>query len=69
MIRVRELVADDYDRVIELWNEAGLDHRPSGRDRRTSVEREMAGPSSVFLAAEEDGHIVGVVLGLSLIHI
>jgi len=63
VIRVRELVADDYDCVVELWNDAGLDHRPSGRDRRPAIEREMAGPSSVFLAAEEDGHIVGVVLG------
>ncbi len=63
MIRVRDLRADDYDRMIELWNDAGLDYRPSGRDQRAIIEREISGAPSVFLAAEEDGRMVGVVLG------
>ena len=63
MLRIRPLRPDDYDRLIRLWDEAGLDHRPLGRDRRAAIEREIAGPSSVFLVAEEDGQMVGVVLG------
>jgi len=61
--RIRRLRADDYDRLIRLWNEAGLDHRPLGRDRREGIEREISGPMSIFLVAEEGRQMVGVVLG------
>jgi len=54
---------DDYDDLIALWNAAGLDHRPNGRDRREKLVREIAGPTSVFLVAESEGRMVGVVLG------
>jgi len=63
MIRIRQLRKDDYDRLIDLWNEAGLDYRPNGRDRRASIEGQIDGPTSLFLAAEEEDRIVGVILG------
>jgi len=63
LIEIRDLRVDDYERMIELWSEAGLDHRPAGRDRRGSVEREIDGPCSVFLVAEDGDRMVGVVLG------
>ncbi len=63
MIEIRDLRGDDYDQMIDLWNEAGLDHRPAGRDRRDSIEREIAGGCSVFLVAEDGERMVGVVLG------
>jgi ribosomal protein S18 acetylase RimI-like enzyme len=61
-MQVRELTVDDYDQLIEVWKEAGLPYRPSGRDRRDRVAREMASPNSAFLAAEEKGVILGVVV-------
>ena len=63
MIQIRVLHVDDYDRLVELWEVAGLEHRPRGRDRRICIEQEIAGPSSVFLVAEEEGEMVGAVLG------
>ena len=63
MIKIRELTIADYDKLIELWDEAGLPYRPHGRDRRDHIAHEIAGPCSIFLVAEEDGHIVGSVLG------
>ena len=63
MVRIRELVPQDYDALIELWRSAELSYRPRGRDARERVIREMHGGGSVFLAAEEDGRIIGAVLG------
>jgi ribosomal protein S18 acetylase RimI-like enzyme len=63
VISIRALRADEIDRMIELWEQAALDYRPRGRDQRAHIEREIAGPNSVFLVAEEDGRMAGVVLG------
>jgi GNAT superfamily N-acetyltransferase len=48
---------------VRLWQESGLPYRPDGRDRRERIARELAGPCSTFLAAEEDSRLVGAVLG------
>jgi len=63
VFQIRALRVDDYDRLIDLWKAAGLEHKPRGRDRRICIEQEMAGPSSVFLVAEEKGEMIGAVLG------
>ncbi len=62
-VRIRALTIDDYDALVRLWEEGGLPYRPDGRDRRERIAREIAGPCSVFLAAEEDGRLVGAILG------
>jgi ribosomal protein S18 acetylase RimI-like enzyme len=61
--RIRELRPEDHDDLIRLWEAAELDHRPRGRDRREGIERELAQPTSVFLVWEEDGRLIGAVLG------
>ncbi len=63
MITIRELTMDDYAALCTLWETAGLPYKPAGRDRQEKIAREIEGPCSVFLAAEEDGKFVGVVLG------
>jgi N-acetylglutamate synthase len=60
---VRNLRPEDYDAVVALWADAGLSFRPQGRDARERVAAELKGDRSVFLAAELEGKIVGVVLG------
>jgi len=62
-MQIRGLRAEDYDALVALWDRAGLSYRPKGRDARERVLREMAGPCSVFLGVEEDGRLVGAVLG------
>ena len=62
-MRIRDLVPADYDTLVLLWEDAKLPYRPKGRDRREQIAREIAGPCSVFLAAEEDDELVGAVLG------
>jgi|LZCG01.1.fsa_nt_gb ribosomal protein S18 acetylase RimI-like enzyme len=63
MVKIRELTVDDYDALCALWEEAGLPFKPNGRDRRERIAREIEGPCSVFLVAEDEGHLVGAVLG------
>ncbi len=63
MIRIRELTIDDYDALCALWEEAGLPFRPNGRDQRDRIAREIEGPCSVFLIAEDEGELVGAILG------
>jgi ribosomal protein S18 acetylase RimI-like enzyme len=60
---IRKLVIDDYDSMIELWKEAGLSHRPEGRDGRDEVERQIREFGDLFLGAFEDRELVGVILG------
>jgi ribosomal protein S18 acetylase RimI-like enzyme len=62
-VRIRDLVAEDYDALVALWKAAALPYRPRGRDSRERIAREVDSDSSVFLAAERDGELVGVVLG------
>ena len=54
---------DDYDDLIRLWEAAGLPSRPHGRDSRDAIARQMEEDTSIFLGAEEDGKLVGAVLG------
>jgi ribosomal protein S18 acetylase RimI-like enzyme len=63
VISIRALRPDEFDQMTELWKEAGLACKPRGRDQRAHIEREISGPTSIFLMAEEDGRMVGVVLG------
>ena len=60
---IRELSMEDYDEVMDLWAEAGLPFRPQGRDRPDRVARELQRGTAVFLVAELEGRLAGVVLG------
>ncbi len=63
MVKIRELTIDDYDALCDLWEEAGLPFRPNGRDRRERIAREIEGPCSVFLITEDEGELVGAIMG------
>jgi ribosomal protein S18 acetylase RimI-like enzyme len=62
-VNIRDLSMDDYNDLIRLWQAAGLPSRPHGRDSREAIARQMEGGTSIFLGAEEDGKLVGAVLG------
>ena len=63
MVKIRELTIDDYGALCALWEKAGLPFRPNGRDQRARIAREIEGPCSIFLAAEDEGELVGAILG------
>jgi len=61
-IAIREMTIEDYERVISLWEISGLDHRPTGRDTRPRMKKELSSSISLFLLAEKEGEIVGTLL-------
>jgi len=63
MINIRKLTIDDYDGLCTLWEEAGLPYRPNGRDTRENIASQIEGECSIYLAIEEDGRLIGAVLG------
>ena len=62
-ITIRDLRADDYGPLVNLWREAGLPYRPRGRDRREAIMRQANEDTAVYLVAEAGGAFVGAVLG------
>jgi hypothetical protein len=62
-VTIREFSMADYDDVTALWELSGLGYRPDGRDGRENIGRETANGRSLFLVAEAEGCLVGVVIG------
>jgi ribosomal protein S18 acetylase RimI-like enzyme len=59
----RLLGASDFDRIMALWQAAGLHIKPQGRDTRPEFERQLAGGTQTALGVEDDeGNLIGVVL-------
>ena len=57
------MTLDDYEAVLYIWAESGLDHRPNGRDSRDAISRQLEIFSKTMLVAEENGKIIGVIFG------
>lgn len=60
---VRPFVMDDYPVVLTLWRDAGpgLTLRPS--DEPEEVAKKLGRDPDLFLIAEEEGQVVGVIMG------
>ncbi len=62
-IVIREFCIGDYDALIILWNDAQLEYKPKGRDRRDKIESELERGNAIFLVAEINGKLAGSILG------
>jgi ribosomal protein S18 acetylase RimI-like enzyme len=62
-MEIKQLTTNDYDSMIELWNKAGLSHRPDGRDSRDEIERQINEFGDLYLGAFANGEMVGVIIG------
>jgi len=62
-ITIRPLRSDDYPDTCRVWRAAGLDIKTTGRDAEAAFREQLAHFPALYLAAECDGRIVGVVLG------
>ncbi|MGD8996742.1 MAG: GNAT family N-acetyltransferase [Anaerolineae bacterium] len=61
--RVRELGLDDLDRLLALWQRAGLHSlKLQGRDSRDALARQLASGVQTILGMESDGKLVGAVI-------
>src|SRR5690242_11036137 len=60
-MKIREFKIKDYPTVRELWQTAGLTFRPG--DELEDIELKLQRDPDLFLVAEQDGRLVGSVLG------
>jgi ribosomal protein S18 acetylase RimI-like enzyme len=61
--QIRPLTIDDYDRLLALWQRAGLRSlRLDGRDSRSALERQLASGVETVLGLEIDDRLVGAVI-------
>jgi GNAT superfamily N-acetyltransferase len=62
MPNLRHLTVDDYDAIIRLWKDAGLQSvRLQGRDSHDVFEAQLAAGQMV-IGLEDDGQLIGAVL-------
>jgi ribosomal protein S18 acetylase RimI-like enzyme len=61
MITLRHLTVDDYDSILTLWQRAGMNSRPQGRDSREAFAEQLAGGEFV-LGFEDAGKLVACAL-------
>lgn len=55
---------EDYERILELWDEAGLPYKPEGRDTRENIAEELKEQPEYWIAAYvESGKLVGIIFG------
>lgn len=64
-MKIRTLKKEDYSKMIEIWNRSGLPIKPKGRESRESIEKQIDENPDLFLGAEEDGELVGVIIASS----
>lgn len=60
-LRIRQYLPKDHRRVVRLWRDSGLGISHS--DTVREIERTRRRDPDLFLVAEEEGVLVGVVLG------
>jgi ribosomal protein S18 acetylase RimI-like enzyme len=58
---IRQYTTRDCDAVRALWVRAGLELRPS--DTKEELEKKLLRDPELFLVAEDDGEIIGAVIG------
>ena len=54
---------EEYDEILELWDRCDITYRPDGRDSREHVASELNESPEYWIAAYEDGDLVGIVVG------
>lgn len=61
-IEIRALTLDAYDDIVRVWQSSGLKFRPTGRESREAMAKQMAFGVQIILGAYVDGVLAGVVL-------
>jgi ribosomal protein S18 acetylase RimI-like enzyme len=61
-IKIRTLIINDYDKMVELWEDSSLESRPRGRDSKKAIEAQMKANPEYFIGAFEGSRLVGTVI-------
>jgi ribosomal protein S18 acetylase RimI-like enzyme len=63
MIMLREFAINDYDAIYRLWQSAGPGLGMGRSDTRSEIVKKLERDPDLFLVAEDDGRIIGTVIG------
>jgi len=63
MIRLREFTLNDYDTVYALWQNAGDGLGVGRSDTREEITKKLHRDPDLFLVVEDNGKIIGTVIG------
>lgn len=58
---IRKMTPNDYDTVVQLWQAAGLEYLPRGRDQRERIINEIERTENAFLLGELEGAVIASV--------
>ena len=61
-MRIRTLSFVDYEDMIDLWSRAKLSFKPTGRDSREAISKEIKSHPDFFLGAFEGDHLIGTAI-------
>ena len=61
--KIRTLSIQEYEKIIGVWKRADLSFRPSGRDSRENIVKQMALDQEMFLGCFVGNELAGVVIG------
>ncbi len=64
-VKIRTLRPDEYEEIIGLWKRAGLPIKASGRDSKESLLSQMSAAPDLFIGAEVDSKLAGVIIATS----
>jgi ribosomal protein S18 acetylase RimI-like enzyme len=62
-LEYRYLRLDDYDQMIQVWQQAELSHRPKGRDCRVRITAELLRFPGFSLGAFAAEQLMGTIIG------
>ncbi len=59
---IRRLTIENYDDILRVWADAGLEYRPKGRDSRAMIAKEIQFPGAAYFGYFENGRMIGTVI-------
>ncbi|MFW6141172.1 MAG: GNAT family N-acetyltransferase [Candidatus Saliniplasma sp.] len=55
---------EDYERILELWDDGDLPYKPEGRDTRENIAKELKEQPEYWIGAyDESDKLVGIIFG------
>jgi ribosomal protein S18 acetylase RimI-like enzyme len=64
-VKIRPLRPDEYEEIVNLWHKAGLPIKQKGRESREALLDQMKNDPDLFIGAEIDGRLAGVIIASS----
>lgn len=62
MNEIRFLKVNDIEKLLKLWLEAGLSHRPKGRDSFQNLKRQLSEPNTRFIGYFHENNLIAAAI-------